>query len=109
MDADVKAKWVAALRSGNYKQIKAGLRKGDNFCCLGVLCDIVNPDGWTDKVNALGYRDFQFVGDHNDCELPATLRVKVGIPVGMILPLISMNDSQSKPFTEIADYIEQNL
>lgn len=43
-------KWVAALRSGKYKQGKGVLRseKG-NYCCLGVLCDIVNPKGWNKK------------------------------------------------------------
>lgn len=42
MNPEVKAEWVAALRSGEYKQTKervlADGRGG--FCCLGVLCDL---------------------------------------------------------------------
>lgn len=44
MDKKLKAKWVAALRSGDYKQGNGVLRRetkdGVEFCCLGVLCDI---------------------------------------------------------------------
>lgn len=39
----VKAKWLAALRSGKYKQTQYELRNKDKpnaFCCLGVLCNI---------------------------------------------------------------------
>lgn len=32
--------WVEALRSGKYKQGKGCLRYGDNYCCLGVLCEV---------------------------------------------------------------------
>lgn len=48
MNPDVKAKWVAALRSGEYKQAEGALHRDNAFCCLGVLCDLhrkeVNPD-----------------------------------------------------------------
>lgn len=41
-----RAKWVAALRSGEYKQ---GVDKLCNplncsYCCLGVLCDVYEKD-----------------------------------------------------------------
>lgn len=43
---DIKARWVAALRSGNYQQGHRALRTGSNhFCCLGVLCDLAAKDG----------------------------------------------------------------
>lgn len=39
MNKEVKAKWVAALRSGEYKQGKGRLKNINNeYCCLGVLC-----------------------------------------------------------------------
>lgn len=48
MDKQIKQRWIDALRSGNYKQGKFWLRRGDkcesSFCCLGVLCDIYNQD-----------------------------------------------------------------
>ena len=33
-------KWVAALRSGEYKKTKHRLRDEKGFCCLGVACDV---------------------------------------------------------------------
>ena len=45
MKPEVKAAWIAALRSGEYKQGRAQLRTGDQFCCLGVLCDIASKHG----------------------------------------------------------------
>lgn len=48
-------KWVEALESGNYKQGEGVLRervngrkRDDNFCCLGVGCDIAGF-GWETK------------------------------------------------------------
>ena len=40
MNQEVKEKWVAALRSGEYKQTKQTLHDKNGFCCLGVLCDL---------------------------------------------------------------------
>lgn len=34
------AKLVAALRSGKYKPAKGSLRDGENYCCLGVACEV---------------------------------------------------------------------
>jgi hypothetical protein len=41
-------KWADALRSGKYEQTNEVLRDpGTNrMCCLGVLCDIVDPTKW---------------------------------------------------------------
>lgn len=41
MNSDIKTKWVAALRSGEFKQGREVLRTEKNdFCCLGVLCEL---------------------------------------------------------------------
>jgi hypothetical protein len=40
MDADVKAKWLEALRSGKYTQTRSYLKDSRGYCCLGVLCEI---------------------------------------------------------------------
>lgn len=41
MNQEIKAEWVAALRSGDYRQGKFSLRPGgDCFCCMGVLTDL---------------------------------------------------------------------
>lgn len=52
MNPEIKAKWVAALRSGEYKQGTCFLKQESDhphaFCCLGVLCDIAAKEGIID-------------------------------------------------------------
>jgi hypothetical protein len=43
---DNAKKWVAALRSGEYKKGRHFLRTGDTYCCLGVACDLYDKTGW---------------------------------------------------------------
>lgn len=49
MNPEIKAKWVAALRSGEYTQGTCFLKQESDhphaFCCLGVLCDIAAKEG----------------------------------------------------------------
>lgn len=44
MDKEVKDEWVAALKSGDYKQatgrLSVGVGSDTRHCCLGVLCEI---------------------------------------------------------------------
>lgn len=44
MNIPVMEKWIAALRSGEYKQGRAALKVNNEgnigYCCLGVLCQI---------------------------------------------------------------------
>lgn len=58
MKKDIKDKWIAALRSGEYDQTKGVLRREDDegrasYCCLGVLCELARLDGvplaWTEE------------------------------------------------------------
>lgn len=49
MKKNVAKKWISALRSGSYKQIRNTLKKVKNnqeesFCALGVLCDIYQKE-----------------------------------------------------------------
>lgn len=39
-----RAKWVEALRSGEYKQGDTYLKMLDKYCCLGVLCDVYEKE-----------------------------------------------------------------
>lgn len=60
MNAEVKQKWLDALRSGEYKQAKSALRNGDGYCCLGVLCDLhakATGHVWGDEDEYLGQCD----------------------------------------------------
>lgn len=41
---EVKSKWVAALRSGEWQQGTGELNDGfGGFCCLGVLAEVLEP------------------------------------------------------------------
>jgi hypothetical protein len=59
LDPEVKAKWVAALRSGDYRQGRGALATrlpdGVEYCCLGVLMEIAAEAGVTDRQES-GYR-----------------------------------------------------
>lgn len=101
MDATIKAKWVATLRSGNYQQGSNYLRDNKNrCCCLGVLCDIVEPRGW---------RKSGFVyGHHLEQRMPDHINRRVGLRKELAISLAMMND-QGSSFAEIADWIEQNV
>jgi len=49
MNPEWKAKWLAALRSGEFKQGNGYLNRDGGFCCLGVLCELVAREGQTTK------------------------------------------------------------
>jgi len=54
---EVKEKWLAALRSGEYPQSAHALRSNEGYCCLGVLCDLYrleNPSRWVEDHDDLG-------------------------------------------------------
>jgi hypothetical protein len=39
MNQEIKEEWIKDLESGDYTQATGALRKGDGYCCLGVLCE----------------------------------------------------------------------
>lgn len=98
MDAKLKEDWVKALRSGEYKQGIGKLRERDEFCCLGVLCQVagidISPDGM--GAGTSGYKPLMRLTGKDD-----------------LSPLFLRNDGHGKfakhTFPEIADYIEANL
>lgn len=104
MDAVVKAKWIAALNSGKYKQEQNVLRSAsDNFCCLGVLCDVVNSSKW--KKNEYGRWKYETVS----AVLPEELRKSTGINLFQENKLIRLNDIEQCTFEQIAHWIGENL
>jgi len=61
MDRELKNRWIAALESGKYLKGQGYLcmRPLDDqtlsFCCLGVLADLIDPNGWSEKLHDLWY------------------------------------------------------
>lgn len=106
MDQDLKAKWVAALRSGKYEQGKWALNSNNKFCCLGVLCDIspdVHPVG-----EVKGDVIYKYANNEQVSYLPPAFGDNIGLDYEAEETLSRMND-RGNSFSEIADYIEQNL
>lgn len=103
MDKDWKDKWVIALRSGDYKQGKYKLRNADDsFCCLGVLCDIVDPTKWIVDEPA----PYSYSHDGYANHLPTSVRDFVGIDESLTY-IMGLNDNGGT-FEDIAAYIERN-
>lgn len=124
---NIKRRWLKALRSGEYQQGYKALcqtnpKEGEGFCCLGVLCDVIEKDeglakagvreGWReinpggpsgpvrwqfDRMNGTlsdGVMNYAFLGQGGD-----------------LGPLVSRNDGSGvhrrHTFEEIADIIEE--
>jgi hypothetical protein len=115
MKQEIKERWINALRSGDYKQGSGALRKADNYCCLGVLCDIIKDDinlEWTRQV-----QDTVYVMDNVPGELPVSVYDYVGLdyPSPSVYyaaeetTLIRLNDTINLSFSQIADLIDKQL
>lgn len=107
MEAELKKKWIDALN--NYSQCIGQLRDCDNnYCCLGVLCDISNYGEWEDKGNGdYRYRESQY-GNCNDERLPLGMVDSIGLDLDDEEVLINMNDSGCS-FKEIGEWIDENV
>lgn len=101
---DVAKEWVKALRSGEYTQGREWLRRSDNFCCLGVLCDLAvevgvipAPEKSSSGVTCYAYDGM--VGAPSG-------KVQTWAGLGNPVALIALNDIEKASFEAIADFIE---
>lgn len=112
MNEEMKAEWLNALRSGNYKQGEQKLRDYDHYCCLGVLCDLFPQGEWDGD-------EFIYKGEFGNAMPPYNLLAELDLAEGDAGMLSKLNDGalgeMGKPeirphsFPEIADWIEANL
>lgn len=104
MDAELKRKWVEALRSGEFKQGKGRLYRmaDDTYCCLGVLAHL---QGATFNKSLDVFFDGQRLRDGG----LLARELCAGLTEDQIDRLaLRMNDC-GRSFSEIADYIEREL
>lgn len=104
MNRDLKAKWIAALRSGEYRQVHGELRSGsggtERFCCLGVLCEVA-------RVRRVVQEQYRFDdGTISGICLAGALLAAVGDDRQN--QLMSLNDAPTA-FADIADWIETHI
>lgn len=108
---DARKKWIAALRSGEYKQGKYVLKTDDGrYCCLGVLMDLAQKEGvisdWGsdtlgNTVTSVKAKDWVGLRSRN-----GEMNISFKTPSrGEKYELSALNDS-GMTFAEIADIIE---
>lgn len=116
--------WVAALRSGKYEQgiglLRAMTPDGARYCCLGVGCEEAGIISWDEEhdVSDDG-RSARFYGAEETGDVPpAELYAWIWDGPGdqqtiahdsLTSNLMLLNDVLGGSFSEIADYIEQEL
>lgn len=106
----LRQRWIEALRSGKYKQGKHALRRvyagSDEFCCLGVLCDVAHPDAWRD---ANDQRYTEFIDPADKRPYGAMPPMSISEAAGILEDqdtLANWNDLGIFSFAEIADKLE---
>lgn len=113
MKQEIAEQWVTALQSGDYLQGPNQLRKGNAFCCLGVLCDL-HMRAHSDDYNTrweIGSSRYSYLGSQHYVPVVVQewsgLRSKDGTIDHQYINLLELNDS-GVPFTEIARIIEED-
>lgn len=121
MKAAVKKAWVAALRSGKYKQGRGKLRTADNkFCCLGVLCNLhaqAHPQFAATQTNPTSYDNAEAFPSRRVMEWAGMSEYANDVVTikGMQSCLPGHNDGhpafklKRRTFKQIADAIEAQL
>lgn len=120
MRADVRDKWVEALRSGEYKQGVANLKYAgsdgvESYCCLGVLCELARRAGVKVEVSKSVHGTWCF--DGYSMGLPYSVMDWAGMKqvTGLgdlgdgAANLASLNDILKRSFPDIADEIERRI
>ena len=124
MKADVKKRWVEALRSGRYRQAPGKLTDGKGHCCLGVLCDLARREGVI-KWQVGQFNDWRAIAPGDEygeaSVLPPAVQKWAGLddnnPIIAMTPTdfpagitaANANDGLGWNFEKIADAIEENL
>jgi len=114
MNPKLKRDWIAALRSGKFRQGGGKLREeaGGNprYCCLGVLCEIsgVPFDGDSMFLPAT-VRDLAGLASYSGSRRHEveTLLANMNDGCGPVPP--DAQDEHTHSFPEIATWIEKNL
>jgi hypothetical protein len=121
---DFKQRWVAALRSGQYEQGTQVLCDSENgpVCCLavaGLVCGLTRDEMQRQTMVPLMEADgmpshkLNLLNRANEVGYPKMLREGVDGLMSIGGKLARMNDGcdgeRKHSFSEIADWIEQNL
>ena len=107
-------KWIDALRSGDYPQIRGFLHTTKGLDCLGVLCDVVDPNGWNmEKLYTVHNRDtvfyeFLYKGQTSTYTLPDALVADLGVEDNFAYYMVELSDKKGLDFNQIAEILERS-
>src|SRR5574337_320244 len=110
MKQEIAEKWANALLSKAYKQGRYQLRNSnDEFCCLGVLCDLYAKENTTPVIPLADFDRYLYFGD--DVYLPEQIKSWAGLLSAFGRrdtgpSLASLNDNGSS-FSSIAQVIKK--
>ena len=115
MKAELKQRWIEALRSGKYTQGTGCLRRGSldgtmYHCCLGVLAEILDEiEGehrWRKQEKIHLWNGFTGIINVSVCK-------RIGLNYEIQGMLTAQNDGEDEygfcSFEKIADWIEKNV
>lgn len=125
MNPEIKAQWVADLRSGEFEQGQNYLNADGKLCCLGVLCEQAVKAGIIESGEDNGIIFY----DGKENVLSETVRAWAGLPeagpeiVNEFNPSVTVDDTpvalaelndgengwERHTFEQIADLIEAQL
>lgn len=95
--------WIAALRSGEYRQSAGAHRQHDgSYCALGCAYALRADQKWTEN------RMMQmFIAGHGGI-VPDEVQADTGLSRSELFRIVDMNDD-GQSFAQIADYLEAKL
>ncbi len=126
MNPEVRTRWTARLRSGEYAQgtgLLNSLEEGEvrKYCCLGVLCEMAEEAGIVvgqahpDLTSCVTYVSTQDEDDYSTSSLPVAVQRWAGLgsddpelanKCGLYLGTCSDLNDGEMPFDQIADLID---
>lgn len=109
----IKDRFVSALRSGDYVQTQRTMRRGTEYCCLGVLCHLHRQETqmllWTlEEDHGIAYS----YSKHFAAPPPvvwnwALMPLEMADKEDVKKMLMRLNDHYSWSFKKIADLLER--
>lgn len=114
LDRDLHARWVAALRSGEYTQGRTAFETVTyatpahteptvKNCCLGVLCHVAGEP--VKRVSSSGF----ILNDNYDFVASCFGEGEGENDLPTVTALWNRNDIHGQTFAELADFIEETL
>ena len=120
MDPEIKARWIAALRSGRYVRVKGCMRKDVDgkacFCVFGVLLEELGIGAWDcndDETRISGREVVTYLHQLDDGTMsrelpPESVRASWLLCELAVNRLTAMNDVGAS-FVQMARWIEAHL